>query len=152
MHPHDAQSALDDINRLQGRTRDEIVHHYFALPYVLLSALIFFITYASFDFPRPWHDITMVVGLGLWAATAILQRRRSSVRRKSPISDLELVFYIGWGLAFAGLFFAFRLGAEAVGLPFHNTIGAAAAAAVWVLAIPPSRRILTVIMNRNRGS
>jgi hypothetical protein len=53
MTPDDAQTSLDDIRRLQDRTRDEYVRHGFSRPYMLASALALFIAFASFDLPAP---------------------------------------------------------------------------------------------------
>src|SRR5689334_662728 len=100
----DARSTLDDIRRLQDKTRDELLRNAFALPYMLLMALGLFIQYASTDLPSPWDDGVLLLGLTLYVGVVIVHTRarlcRASVRpRSTRLTPLEVVFYLGWAFS-----------------------------------------------------
>ncbi|MEO3858215.1 hypothetical protein [Acrocarpospora sp. B8E8] len=156
MSPNDAQSTLDDIRRLQDRTRDELVGHNFSLPYALLMALGLFIGFASTDLPRPWNDVACLLGFGLYVGVTILQQVRqcrSSVRPRSlwVPTRLELVFYVGWAVSILLVFAAARTATWALDLPAQGTVAAAVVALAFVAATPLARRIVKAIMRQDSG-
>ena len=93
MHPHDAQSSLDDIRRLQDRTREQVVRQSFALSHVLLAALGLLLGLASVDLQNPWRTAALLLGFGLFVGVGIVLERRALVQRKP--TGLEWLFWVG---------------------------------------------------------
>ncbi|GGM33591.1 hypothetical protein ACFFX1_33280 [Dactylosporangium sucinum] len=155
MHPRDAQSSLDDIRRLQDRTREQVVRQGFALPYVLLAALGLLVGLASIDLRNPWRTAAVLLGFGLFVAVGIVRERRALVRRK-PTSP-EWLFWVGLPAGLMLLFGAFRIAAWALfSLPSHGlmsqgTIAATATAATYVAMTPLTRRAFKKIVLRDGG-
>jgi hypothetical protein len=150
MFPHDAQASLDTIRRLQGRSIDESVDHGFARTYVLLSALIAFVMFASFDLPGPWNGFAIALGLGLAAMVSATCRRRVRVQRKP--SGLELLFYLGAAIVFLVACVAFQVAAAVsawkLGMPAQHTVAAAATALAIVVTARPGRRVFKAVARR----
>ncbi|TMR21719.1 hypothetical protein ETD86_14340 [Nonomuraea turkmeniaca] len=155
MNPHDAQSSLDDIRRLQDKTRDEYIRQGFALPYVLASAAGLFIWFTSVDLERPWSTVANVVGIILFVAAGIVQAHRTAVRRKPAVPDV--VLFAGW---FVGLMIAFGLfriigfvlfDLPASGFVSQGTFAAAGMAATYVATVPLIRRAIRAILRQETG-
>ncbi|MGJ6965858.1 hypothetical protein ACSDR0_28515 [Streptosporangium sp. G11] len=156
MNVQDAQTTLQDIRRLQDRTRDELVRHLVALPYMALMSVGLFIGYASIDIPDPWSDLALVLGFGLFVVMVFVQHLRmcvASVRPRSMgLSDrMELLFYLGWAAIPLLPFLASRWAAEILDLPMKNTVAAAVTALAYVAATPLLRGVAKSIMQRQDG-
>lgn len=155
MHPHDAQSSLDDIQRLQGRTREQVVRQSFAFSYVLLAALGLLVGLASIDLQNPWRTAALLLGFGLFVGVGIVHERRALVQRKP--TGPEWLFWLGLSAGLMLLFGAFRIAAWALfGLPPQGLLSQAAAAAVataasYVALTPVIRRAFTQIVLRGGG-
>ncbi|TDC92949.1 hypothetical protein [Actinomadura sp. 7K507] len=151
MNPDEARGSLDEIHRLQDRTRSEYVRHTFARPYTLASALGLFIALASLDFPQPWQIIVFLVGEAILIGVLFVQRRRAPVRRK--LTAPEVMFQVAMGVALIGAFIAFSiaasLGAFEFGLPIQHTIAAAALALTVVAVSVPVRRVYDSIVRHS---
>ena len=150
MFPHNAQASLDTIRRLQGRSIDEYVDHGFARPYVLLSALVAFVSFASFDLPGPWHRFAIALGLGLAAMVSAICQRRVRVHRKP--TGLELLYYLAASIVFLVACVAFQLAAAVsawkLGMPAHHTVAAAATALTVVATARPARKVFKAVARR----
>ncbi|MGW0809130.1 hypothetical protein [Nonomuraea sp. NPDC002799] len=151
MYPHDAQYSLDQIHHLQDRTRDELVRHNFALPYMFLLALGIFVAYGSGDLQPPWDDIGCVLGLGLYMGVVIVQQLRmcrAAVRpRRLWVPTLrESLFYVGWGISPLLVFLASGFAAGALGLTARATLAAGVTALTFVAATPLIRRVAKAAM------
>ena len=156
MDLQDAQSTLNDIRRLQNRTRDELVRHTFALPYMVLMAVGIFVGYASTDLQAPWDDVVLVLGFGLFMGVVIVQHLRmcrASVRPRSlwAPTGLELLFYLGWAASPLLLFLASASATETLDLPAQGTLAAAVTALTFVAATPLLRRVAKSLMQRQDG-
>jgi hypothetical protein len=155
MHPHDAQSSLDDIQRLQRRTRQQVVRQSFALSHVLLAALGLLVGLASVDLRNPWRTAALVLGFGLFVAVGIVHERRALVQRKP--TALEWLFWVGVSGGIMLLFGGFRvagwalLGLQPQGLLSQSAVAAVATAVVYVALTPLIRRTFTVIVLREGG-
>ncbi|MGI5241488.1 hypothetical protein [Dactylosporangium sp. CA-139066] len=155
MHPHDAQSSLDDIRRLQDRTREQVVRQSFALPYVVLAALGLFVGLASIDLQNPWRTAVVLVGFGLFVAVGIVHQRRALVQRKP--TALELLFWVGLSAGLMLLFGVSRIaawvlfGLPAQGLASQGMLAAAATAVTYVALTPLIRRTFKEIVLRDGG-
>ncbi|MEV4176685.1 hypothetical protein [Nonomuraea sp. NPDC049709] len=152
MNPHDAQNALDDIHRLQDRTREEIVRQSFALPRVIISALGLFVAFATIDLQRPWNFTFMVLGWAVYAGVGIVCEHRASVRRKT--TRQEVLFHGGLIACIMVAFGVGRIAAFALfDLPPHGLLsqaagGAIVAAVVYVAATPVNRSVLKSIVQQ----
>ncbi|MFC4115248.1 hypothetical protein [Nonomuraea zeae] len=153
MNPTDAQSSLDDIRRLQGKTHDEIVRHNFTLPYVLLGAVGLLIGFGGTDLDNSWRTLSMVLGFGLFVGVAIVHERRASARMKGSLPLLGLQSAISAGVLL--VYIVFRIASWALfGLPAHGLLsqgmaGGVAATVAYVLATPLTRRAHLAIMRHD---
>ncbi|TDD04311.1 hypothetical protein E1292_19415 [Nonomuraea deserti] len=157
MNFQNAQSALDDIHRLQDRTREEILRQSFALPYVLIAALGLFVSFGSGGFDGLWSSVAQGLGLLLYAGVGIVREHRASVRRKVTVQDV--VFHIGliavlvmiYGIARVAVWALFGLPSE--GLLSQGTAAAAVMAVAYVALTPINRRVTraTVALGGGRG-
>ncbi|MEV5829266.1 hypothetical protein AB0L25_27265 [Spirillospora sp. NPDC052242] len=150
MNTDDARSALADVHRMQERTRDEYVRHQFAWPYTLLTALGIFVALASSDLPSPWSTLVFVVGEAVLIGGAVLQRRRSPVKRKA--NGPEGLFVFGTAVAVIIAYIAFNivasLGVLSFGLPAPRTFAAAGVALLVLVLAGPSRRVFQSVVRR----
>ncbi|MGP4099416.1 hypothetical protein [Nonomuraea sp. KM90] len=152
MNPHDAQNSLDDIHRLQDRTREEIVRQSFTLPRVIISALSLFVAFSTIDLPRPWNLSFMVLGLAVYAGVGIVCEHRASVRRKTTTQ--EALFHGGLIACIMVAFAVGRIAAFALfDLPPHGLLsqaagGAIVAAVAYVAATPVNRSVLKSIVQQ----
>ncbi|MEV0630134.1 hypothetical protein [Nonomuraea wenchangensis] len=155
MNPHDAQSALDDIRRLQDTTRNEIVRRSFAMPRVIVVALGLFINFALIDLGSPWQFIGLAVGFGLFVGVGVLYEYRAAVRRQPTAREgmYHLMVLIGVFMVFvAGRVLAFALfDAPAHGLMSQAMAGAVAAALAYVAATPVNRRVMRSLVRQSGG-
>jgi hypothetical protein len=156
MNPQDAQRSLDDIRRLQGRTREQIVRQSSTRSYVPFAALGLFAGLASVDLQNPWRTVVLLLGFGLFAGVGIVHEHRALVRRK--VTALEGLYWVGLSAALMLLFGAFRIAAwawlalPAQGLWSQGTLAAAAAAASYVAMAPLIRLALRKIVLHGSGS
>ncbi|RJL27120.1 hypothetical protein [Bailinhaonella thermotolerans] len=152
MNHLDAQSSLDDIRRLQERTREEHLRHGFRWPYLLAVPLALFLALGSTDLGRPWSTLLPGAGLALSVALATMNERRASVRRR--LTTAEFLFHTGTVLAAVVLFGVLRVAAWVVfGLPdegalSQGVVAAAGAALAYAAATPLIRRGARAIMRR----
>ncbi|MGW4470719.1 hypothetical protein ACWENQ_13690 [Nonomuraea sp. NPDC004354] len=157
MDPQNAQSSLDDIRRLQDKTRDAIVRQMFPLPYVVVSALGIFAGFAAIDLPRPWSIAGTLLGFGLYAGIGIVYAHWASVRRKATSEEVGIYVALTVGLllvfAVTRIVAFFVFGVPAHGLPSQATVAGAASAVTYVAIIPVARRILKriVVQDGRRG-
>ncbi|ETK32359.1 hypothetical protein [Microbispora sp. ATCC PTA-5024] len=155
MNPQDAQSSLDEIRRLEGRTRQVLVSQRFARPYVLLAALGLFVGLASLDLENPWRSAALLIGFGLFVGVGIVQEHRALVRRKP--TGPEWLFWTGLSAGLMLLFGVLRIaawawfGLPAQGLLSQGTVAAAATAATYLAVTPLARRTLTTVTRREGG-
>ena len=147
MLPRDAQDSLDTIHRLQDRSIDEYVDHSFARRYVLLSALVVFVAFASFDLPGPWNTFASALGLSLAAMVCYLWQRQARVHRKP--TGLEQLYCLVAGIVFLMACVAFQIAAAVAtlkfGMPAHHTVAAAAAALTFVATAGPARKAFKAV-------
>ncbi|GIH14749.1 hypothetical protein [Rugosimonospora africana] len=147
MLPRDAQDSLDTIHRLQDRSIDEYVDHGFARRYVLPSALMVFVAFASFDLPGPWNTFAIALGLGLAAMVCVSWQRQARVHRRP--TGLEQLYYLGAGIVFLVACVAFQVAAAVaavkLGMPAHHTVAAAATALMVVATAYPARKALRAV-------
>ncbi|MER6825468.1 hypothetical protein ABT352_05715 [Streptosporangium sp. NPDC000563] len=146
MNPHDAQSSLEDIRRLQETTKNEIVRRSFAMPRVIIVALGLFVTFASIDLETPWRLIGGALGLFLYVAVGIVYEYRASVQRQPIIQEVLyhgavligicMIFGVGRTLAFA------LLDAPAHGLMSQAMFGAILASLAYVATAPVNRLVM----------
>ncbi|RSN56532.1 hypothetical protein [Actinomadura sp. WAC 06369] len=143
MNSNDAQAALADVHRMQERSRDEYVRQQFTWPYLLLTALGVFVALASGDLPAPWGTAAFLAAEAVLIGTAVLQRRRASVRLKAKGPDT--LFVLGGAVAVIVAYVAFNvvtsLGVVAFDLPAPRTFAAAGVALLFLLLAGPSRRV-----------
>src|SRR3954470_17997422 len=143
----DAQESLDTIHRLQGRSIDESVDHGFARPYVLLSALVVFVTFASFDLSDPCNRFAIALGPGLAAVVSCICQRRARVHRKP--TGLEQLYYLAAALVFLLACVACQVAAAVaalgLGMPAHHTVAAAATALTVVATAGPARKVFRAV-------
>ncbi|MEV0165688.1 hypothetical protein [Nonomuraea fuscirosea] len=155
MNPHDARTALADINRLQDATRDEIVRRAYATPRVLGVALGLFLALAVIDLGRPWTFAGLALGFVLYAGVGVLYEYRASVQRRPTTRELTyhtavlavmmVVFSVGRILGFA------ILGLPAHGLWSQAMAGAVLAAVAYVAATPLNRWVMRSIVRQDSG-
>jgi hypothetical protein len=150
MFPPDAQASLDSIRRLEGRSIDESVDHNFARPYVMLSALVVFIVFASFDLPGPWDRSAAALGLALSALLSVICRRRVRVHRKP--TGLEILCCVAAAIVLLVVCTAFQIAAAVaaveLGMPAHHTVAAAATALTIVATTRPTRKVFRAVARR----
>ncbi|GAA0363168.1 hypothetical protein GCM10009530_11010 [Microbispora corallina] len=155
MNPQDAQSSLDEIRRLEGRTRQEMVRQKFARPYVLLAALGLFVGLVSLDLENPWRSAALLIGFGLFAGVGIVQEHRALVHRKP--TGPEWLFWAGLSAGLMLLFGVLRIAAwawfalPAQGLLSQGTVAAAATAVTYLAVTPLARRTLITVTRREGG-
>jgi hypothetical protein len=155
MRPHDAQSSLDDIRRLQDRTREQVVRQSFTLSCVLLAALGLLVGLASIDLQNPWRTAALLLGFGLFFVVGIVHERCALVQRKP--TGREWLFWVGLSAGLMLLFGVFRIAAWALfglqpqGLPSQAAAAAAATAATYVAITPLIRRTFKEIVLRDGG-
>ncbi|MFI7614008.1 hypothetical protein ACIBP6_22525 [Nonomuraea terrae] len=156
MNQQDARTSLDDIHRLQDRTREQIVRQSFALPRVVISALGLFIAFAAIDLPRPWNFVFLVAGMVLYAGVGIVYEHRASVCRK--VTSQEALFHGGLLACIMVAFSIGRIAAFALfDLPPHGLLSQAAAGAIvvavaYVAATPVNRAIMKSIVRQGGGA
>lgn len=153
MNPHDAQSSLDDIRRLQDTTRNEIARRSFAMPRVIVVALGLFVSFAAIDLGAPWQYIGAVAGLGLFAAVGIVYEYRAAVQRQPTLQETlyHVMVLLGVCMVFgAGRTLAFALlDAPAHGLMSQAMAGAVVAALAYVAATPLNRRVMRSLVRQD---
>ncbi|WP_238008829.1 hypothetical protein KZZ52_44880 [Dactylosporangium sp. AC04546] len=155
MHPHDAQASLDDIRRLQDRTREQVARQGFSLSCVLPAALGLFVGLASIDLRNPWRTAAVLLGFGLFVGVGIVHGRRALVQRQP--TSLEWLFWVGVSAGLMLLFGVFRIAVWAVsglpsqGLMSQGTLAAAATAVTYVAMTPVIRRAFKWIVLRDGG-
>lgn len=147
MLPQNARASLDAIHRLQGRSVDESVDHGFARPYVLLSALVVFVMFASSDLPGPWDGFATALGLGLAAMVSVICQRRIRVHRRP--TGRERLLYVAAAVVFLVACVAFQIAAAVaavkLGMPAHHTVAAAATALTVVATAGPARKTFKAV-------
>lgn len=144
MNPDEARSSLDDIRRLQNRTRDEYIRQGTSLPSVLLVSLGLFVVFASFDLPDPWDLVAVLLGDGLILAVVVVGYARARVHRK-PAGN-EVVFILAMSVYVIMAFVAFLIAVRLLGLPVPYTIAGAATALGCVASARPVRRVYEKIV------
>ena len=80
------EASLDDIRRMQDRTRDEYVRQGFRPRTVIAVAVALFIVVAAGDLPEPWDAVVSLLGAAALVALAVVNMRRATVRRR-PSTD-----------------------------------------------------------------
>ena len=147
MTSHDPQTSLEEIHRLQDRTRDEYVRHGFSRPYLLVSALAVFLMFASHDLPNPyWNSAAAALGVALVVGGLVVHQRRAAVRRRP--TALELLFSVTLGAVLLLIWAVFLGAAQTLGLPAPNTIAAAVIALVILGGASLIRPAFTAIVRR----
>ena len=155
MHPHDAQSSLDDIRRLQDRTREQAARQSFTLSYVLLAALGLLVGLASIDLQNPWRTAALLLGFGLFVGVGIVHERLALVQRKP--TGLEWLFWVGVSAGLMLLFGIFRIagwalfGLQSQGLLSQAAVAAVATAVTYVAVTPVIRRTFKANVLRDVG-
>jgi hypothetical protein len=145
-YQYDPQASLDDIRRMEDRTRDEYVRHGFARSNVVAVAVLLFIAIASRDLPNPWDGVVSLLAVGALVALAIVHARRAAVRRNP--SGLELLLLLGASGALLAALVGFVAAARALDLPAPHTFAAAALALTSVVAARWTRRAYAAVVRR----
>lgn len=150
MNPRDAQSALDNVRRLEGKTREEMVRRILPLPQVIISALGVFVGLGSIDLERPWSTVAFVLGFFMFAGVGMVYADWTPVRRKPTNQEirvrialivvLTVIFVVAW-IAISGL----------IHVPASGGIAAAVTAVVYLGLTPLIRRIMKTIILREAG-
>jgi predicted permease len=125
-YQYDLQASLDDIRRMQDRTREEYVRHGFARSYVIAVAVGLFVVIASRDLPHWWDSVVSLLGVGALIALAVVNGRRATVRRRAGRS--EVVILVVAGVVLLGALAGFLAAAHGLDLPAPNTWAGAALA------------------------
>ncbi|MFD9950619.1 hypothetical protein ACFWYW_58025 [Nonomuraea sp. NPDC059023] len=155
MNQHDAQTSLDDIHRLQDKTRQQLLRQSFALPRVLISALGLFIAFATIDLPHPWDFVGLALGTVLYMGVGIVYEHWASVRRK--VTRQEMLFHCGLLACIMAAFIIGRIAAFALfnlppqGLLSQAVAGAIVAAVAYLAATPVNRSIMKSIVQQGGG-
>jgi phosphatidylserine synthase len=142
----DPQTSIDQIRRLQDRTRDEYVRHGFSRPYLLVLALAIFVMFASHDLSGPWDSVVGLLGAALLVAGLLVHQRRASVRRRP--TALEALFSLVVGGVLLLICAVFLGAAHSLDLPAPNTIAATAIALAIVCGAQLTRPVFTAIVRR----
>jgi hypothetical protein len=145
-YDYDPQASLDDIRRMQDRTRDEYVRHGFARSNVIAVAVLLFVAIASRDLPNPWDGAVSLLAVGVLVAMAIVHARRAPVRRQP--SGRELLVMLGASAALVGALIGFVAAAHALDLPAPYTFAAAALALTSVVVAQWTRRAYAAVVRR----
>ncbi|MBE2315887.1 hypothetical protein DVA67_007865 [Solirubrobacter sp. CPCC 204708] len=127
---YDPQTSLDDIRRMQARTRAEYVRHGFAWRSVLAAAVGLFVVVAARDLPDPWDTIVSLGAAVVLVGMAIVHTRGAAVRRRGSAAELALL--CGASVALIAAIAGLPALAEALELPAPNTFAAAAVALLSV--------------------
>ncbi|MEV1178909.1 hypothetical protein [Nonomuraea sp. NPDC049784] len=159
MNPQDAQSSLNQIRAFQDKSREEVVRQMFPWPYVIVSALGLFATFASIDLELPWRAIASGLGTAVYMGVGCLYPLRVSVRVKPTLQMIGVFFGVTVILlpVFFVVFVVGRIAGFALfGVPAHGllsqaTVGAAAAAVVYIAITPVVRRVITLIAQQAYG-
>ncbi|WP_214319450.1 hypothetical protein [Nonomuraea sediminis] len=155
MNPQDAQSALDNVRRLEGKTREEMVRKILPLPHVVISALGIFVGLASTDLERPWSTIAFVLGFFMFAGVGMVYAHWTAVHRKPTNQEigvrvaLIVVLYVVFVVARIAAFGLIH--APASGLLSQGGIAAAVTAVAYLGLTPLIRRIMKTIILREAG-
>lgn len=133
MEPDEAQAALDHVRLRQGQSHAEYLGYGFSRGRLLLSALIVFVSFASFDLPNPWGGAVLfpVAAVLVWQLALYLRRAR--VRMK--LSGRAAVLSACTGAALVGLFTVLSDAADAGGVPVPHTVAAAVVCALGLLVV-----------------
>jgi hypothetical protein len=143
----DPQTSVEEIRRLQDRTRDEYVRHGFSRPYLLVTALAVFVMFASSDLPRPyWNNAVAVLGAALIVGGLVVHQRRAAVRRRP--TALEVLFSVGLGIVLMVICSVCLGVTHTFDLPAPNTIAAAAIGLVVLCGANLTRPVFAAIVRR----
>jgi hypothetical protein len=146
MANYDAQASLNDIRRMQDRTRDEYVRHGFARSYVIAVAVVLFVAVAARDLPSPWDGGVSLLAVGVLVAMAVVQARRAAVRRQP--GGLEVLVLVGAAAALLAALTGFVAASRALDLPAPYTMAAAALALTSVVAARWTRLVYAAAVRR----
>ena len=146
-YQYDPQASLDDIRRMQDRTREEYVRHGFDRPHVLAVAVALFVAIASRDLPNPWDSVVNLLAVGALVAMAIVHARRAAVRRHP--GRAELLLSLGAIVALLAALAGFVAAARALDLPVPNTFAAAALALTSVVTAQWTKPACMAIVRRS---
>ncbi|MEO3869538.1 transcriptional regulator [Nonomuraea sp. B12E4] len=146
MHPHDAQSALDNIRRLRSKTIDEYLRQSFAFSSALPALLMIFAQLASFDVPWPYAISVRMVAMGVALLAWWVIWSRTPVQRSFTSTDFGIV--LGWAASLLVAFVAFRIITWMLDLPVPATIAAAATVVVGIVIISWSSRTYGRLLRR----
>jgi hypothetical protein len=147
MRPEEAQAALDDVRRRGDQSRAEYLRYGFSRPYLLVSALLLFISFASFDLPNPWGGAVLFPAVVLLVGMLTVCLRRATVRR--PLTSGEALLAAAAGIALVGLFRGLSAAAQAGGVPLPHTV---VAAVLSVVSLVVADRMRDALVARVRGA
>ncbi|RPF34490.1 hypothetical protein [Streptomyces sp. TLI_185] len=131
MKPEDAQAALDDVQFRTEQSRGEYLRYGYSSGQLLVSALVLFISFASFDLPNPWGGAVLFPAVALLVTQLVVYLRRAPVRM--PLGSRAALLSAAAGAALVGLFTVLSDAAEAAGVPVPHTIAGAVLSAVGLL-------------------
>jgi hypothetical protein len=142
----DPQTSLDQIRRMQERTREEYVRHGFGFPQVLMSAVGLFVVVAARDLPDPWAAVVSLGAVLALVVMAVVHTRRAAVRRQP--SGTELALLAGASVALLVGIVGLPLATAALDLPAPNTIAGAVLALMSVVIARATRSAFATVVGR----
>ena len=145
-YEYDARASLDDIRRMQARTRDEYVRHGFARRYVVAVAVALFVAIAARDLPLPWNGAVSLLAVGALVVMATVRMRRATVRRRC--SAQEVLLLLGASAVLLAALTGFVAAAHALDLPAPNTLAAAALALTSIVAAQWTQQAYAAVLRR----
>ncbi|MFJ8547037.1 hypothetical protein ACIRFH_34720 [Streptomyces sp. NPDC093586] len=133
MEPEEARAALDQVRLRQDQSHAEYLGYGFSRGRLLLSALIVFVSFASFDLPNPWGGAVLFPVAAVLAWQLALYVRRARVRM--ALTGRAAMLSVCAGAALVGLFKVLSDAADAGGVPVPHTVAGAVVCALGLLVV-----------------
>lgn len=133
MQPDEAQAALDNVRFRQGQSHAEYLRYGFSHGRLLLSALIVFVSFASYDLPNPWGGAVLFPVTAVLAWELVHYLRRARVRM--PLGGRAVLLSACAGAALVGLFTVLSDALQAGGVPVPHAVASAVVCALGLLVV-----------------
>lgn len=144
MDPSEAKESLEHIGHLRERVGTEYVRNGYSRASVLVSTVVLFAVFASFDLPGPWNVVVLVLGEAALLAFLALKWRRSTVRRR--LAGPEVMLYAWSAAVLISVFVVFLIAVRMLDLPAAHTIAAGALALANLAVARWTRPLLAGVM------
>jgi hypothetical protein len=145
-YDYGAEASLDDIRRMQDRTREEYVDQGFARRSVVAVAVALLIVVAARDLPDPWDGVVGLLAAGALVAMAVTNVRRATVRRHP--GRRELLLLLGAAAALLAAIVGIRAATHALGLPAPHTVAGVMVALMSIVAAQRVRRAYAAVVRQ----